>query len=212
MDTGHTDSSRSILWPVFVSLEGPEGAGKSTVAQTLVAGLRSKGHEVVLTREPGEGDVGSRIRQILLEGEGITSRCELFLFLADRAQHVETVIKPALAEGKVVVCDRYADSTVVYQGYGRGIQVEALRKWNDFATSGLSPDVTLLLDLSPAIGLERLRTKDRLDREPLDFHERVRNGFLQEAARDAKRWVVINADQNPADVAAQCLQTILNRF
>lgn len=194
---------------MFVTLEGPEGAGKSTVITSLGKRLASLGRTVVLTREPGDGDVGRRIREILLHGEAIAPLTELFLFLADRAQHVASIVGPALAAGNVVVCDRYADSTLVYQGYGRDIDLATLRVLNDMATGGLQPTLTLLLDLPAEVGLSRLVNKDRLDSEPLEFHRRIREGFLTEAAREPERWRVIDATQPVESVVAACEQAVI---
>lgn len=193
---------------MFVTFEGPEGAGKSTVVQALADRLRQVGKEVVTTREPGYGPTGERIRSILLSGERISDRCELFLFLADRAQHVEELVGPALADGKTVICDRFSDSTVVYQGYARGHDLSMLRAWNTFATRGLTPDLTLLLDLDVAVGLARIQDKDRLDREPLEFHQRVRQGFLAEARLSPARWVVVNAEQPLEAVTEECWRAL----
>jgi dTMP kinase len=197
---------------VFVTLEGPEGAGKSTVARRLASALEGTGREVLLTREPGSGPVGQRLRSVLLDSEGMTQKCELFLFLADRAQHVESVVRPALERGAIVLCDRYADSTIVYQGHARGLDLEVLRSLNEFATGGLDPDLTLLLDLDPKTGLARLESKDRLDSEPLEFHQKVRNGFLEEAKIEPKRWEVIDASRSPDEVFDDCWKVLQSRF
>jgi len=197
---------------VFVTLEGPEGAGKSTVAQRLAMALEGRGQAVLLTREPGGTPVGQRLRTVLLDSSKLTQKCELFLFLADRAEHVETVIRPALADGKVVLCDRFTDSTVVYQGYARGLELEYLRSLNDFATGDLRPDITLLLDLEPEAGIARLESMDRLDAEPLEFHRKVRQGFLAEAAREEARWAVIDASQTPGAVFADCWKVLESRL
>ncbi len=194
---------------MFVTLEGPEGAGKSTVQRLVAERLRQQGREVVTTREPGAGEVGAAVREILLHGGGLEPLTELFLFLADRAEHVAKTVRPALAGGAIVICDRHADSTVVYQGYGRGLDVERLRELNALATGGLRPDLTLLLDLDSAIGLARGKAADRLDREPLEFHQRVRDGFLKEAAREPQRWRIIDAGQPVESVVEQCLREIL---
>lgn len=178
---------------VFVTLEGPEGAGKSTVAQSLADRLQEAGHPVVITREPGSGAFGKEVRELLLAGNDLDPWAELFLFLADRANHVRTLVRPALGQGKTVLCDRFADSTVVYQGHARGLPVETLRELNSLATGRLVPDLTLLFDLPPEQGLARLEAKDRIDREPLAFHERVREGFVAEARREPGRWVVLDA-------------------
>lgn len=188
---------------MFVSFEGPEGAGKTTLIDALAERIRAAGHAVTTTREPGSGPVGHQIRQILLHGEDLDFKAELFLFLADRAQHVGAVIRPALARREWVLCDRFADSTLVYQGYGRGLDLDRLRAWNQFATDDLQPDRTLLLDLEPSLGLARIKNKDRLDAEPLEFHRRIREGFLAEARREPGRWVVLDASASPESVLAQ---------
>lgn len=193
---------------VFVTLEGPEGAGKSTVIQSLAGKLAERGLPYLVTREPGDGPVGSRIRQILLEGDALTPLAEVFLFLADRAQHVETVIRPALREGKIVLCDRYGDSFLVYQGYGRQLDIEALRSWNEDATGHLKPDLTMLLDLDPEIGLKRHTKGDRLDLEPLPFHQRVRAGFLAESGRERDRWTIIDASKSREEVVEKSWQEL----
>jgi dTMP kinase len=148
------------------------------------------------------------VREILLHGGALEPVTELFLFLADRAEHVAKTVAPALARGAIVLCDRHADSTVVYQGYGRGLDLERLRELNALATAGLKPDLTILLDLEPSVGLARATGSDRLDREPLEFHVRVRNGFLQEAAREPHRWRVIDAGQPRDSVVEACLREV----
>jgi len=182
---------------VFVTFEGPEGAGKTTAIGFIADRLRQQGQEVLVTREPGSGDFGARVREILLHGEGMPAASELFLFLADRANHVEKIIRPALAEGKLVLCDRYADSTYVYQALVRGLDPTFVKRANEIATGGLQPDATFLLDLLPEIGLARLKNKDRIDLEPLEFHEKVRNGFRQLASEDPARWHIVDATQPP---------------
>lgn len=197
---------------VFVTFEGPEGAGKSTLIGVIAERLASVGRAALQTREPGSTDFGAALRRLLLEGDDLLPESELFLFLADRADHVRRVIRPALDEGKIVLCDRYADSTLVYQGYGRGLDLDFLRRANAFATGGLGPHITLLLDLDQEIGLARLSAKDRLDREPFDFHRRVREGFLEEARREPDRWVVLDASQSPEQVAARAWDAIRARL
>lgn len=189
---------------MFITFEGPEGGGKSTIMQKIGERLRGEGREVLTTREPGAGSVGTKIRDILLYSEAIDSRCELFLFLADRANHVTTVLRPALERREVVLCDRYSDSTVVYQAYARGLDPIGIRELNAFATDGLTPDLTLLLDLEPEIGLKRLTNKDRLDAEPIMFHRRVREGFLTEARRDPGRWRIVDASKSVEQVEFLC--------
>jgi dTMP kinase len=146
---------------------------------------------------------------MVLHGENLSPKCELFLFLADRAQHVESIVRPALVAKQLVLCDRYSDSTLVYQGYGRGLDKDLLREWNDFATGGLVPDLTLLLDIEPELGLARIVGKDRLDSEPLDFHQAVRQGFLAEAEQDPSRWSVVDASRDLETVVDDCWAAIL---
>lgn len=197
---------------MFITFEGPEGAGKSTQLARLAGRLRDAGRNVVMTREPGGGTLGPAIRALLLEGEDVPPRSELFLFLADRAAHVQNVVRPAIARGDLVLCDRHADSTVVYQGYGRGMDVEQLRNLNALATEGLVPDLTLLFDLPAEQGLARLNDRDRLDREPLEFHQRVRQGFLDEAAREPERWVVFDARQDVETLDSLVWAEVQRRF
>ena len=182
-----------MLGGVFVTLEGPEGAGKSTLAAGLASRFRASGRVVTLTREPGSGELGKQVRQLVLHGSDMPPLTELFLFLADRAHHVTTLIRPALARGDVVICDRYSDSTVAYQGYARGLELGMLRHLNRIATEGLEPDLTLLLDLPVEIGLGRVKDMDRLDQLDKFFHQKVREGFLTEAGLQPSRWRVLDA-------------------
>lgn len=193
---------------MFVTFEGPEGAGKSTALTALAARLGDAGLEVVTTREPGAGEFGRAVREILLHGERLDPTAELFLFLADRAQNTASTIRPALSAGKTVLCDRYADSTLVYQGHARGLDVAELRRLNDLATGGLVPDLTLLLDLDVKAGLARQSGQDRLDSEPAEFHQKVREGYSAEAARDTARWKKIDASQPPGEVAELCWEAV----
>ncbi len=190
---------------MFVTFEGPEGAGKSTALRAVAAGLREEGRAVLETREPGSGEVGKAIRDILLHGGDLEPRAELLLFLADRAQHVATTIRPALARGEIVLCDRHADSTYVYQGVARGLQPEFVKAGNAFATNGLVPDLTLLFDLPAETGLARLENPDRMDALPLSFHQKVRQGFLDLAAQEPQRFRVLDATLPPAEVAREAL-------
>lgn len=194
---------------VFITFEGPEGSGKSTQAALLANTLKQRGFEVVLTAEPGGDEVAGEIRSIVLHSQGeIVSEAELLLYLAARAQHVRRIILPALERGAVVISDRYADSSVAYQGYGRGIDIEALCQLNEFATGGLVPDLTILLDVPVEFGLAREQEKTRFDAESIEFHNRVRNGFLELARREPERWVVIDAVGSIEDVAGMVLEAV----
>lgn len=194
---------------MFVTFEGPEGAGKSTVIALVASRLRSQERTVLTTREPGAGEVGRAVREILLDGGTLEPLTELFLFLADRAEHIAKTVRPALDRGEVVLCDRHADSTVAYQGYGRGLDIDLIRALNEAATGGLKPEVTVLLDLDVREGLMRAKGTDRLDRESVEFHERVRQGFLTEAEREPGRWRVVDAMQPVEAVTERCLSAIL---
>jgi dTMP kinase len=203
---------------LFVSLEGGEGAGKSTVLADLHARLTAAGHAVLLTREPGGTPLGERLRRALLDtqGDAPVAEAEALLFCAARAHLVNTVLRPALARGTVVLCDRYADSTLAYQGYGRGLPLDQLRTLNALATGGLRPDLTLLLDLPVAEGIARRRgdsaDMDRLDREASDFHERVRTGFRDLATLEPERWVILDARRKPGEVAAEAWSAVAERL
>lgn len=205
-----------------ITFEGVEGSGKSTQCRLLAEALRQAGHACVVSREPGGTPLGERIRELLLHAPGaaITSLAELFLYLADRAQHVEEVLRPALAAGRVVLCDRFTDSTLAYQGDGRGHDRELLRQLNHVAGKGLVPDLTLLLDLPVEVGLRRLaqrctaasRAGDRLEREELAFHERVRRGYLALAAAEPRRIAVIPAGGGIEEVRAEVLRLVQARL
>ncbi|MFD1660123.1 dTMP kinase [Streptomyces caeni] len=187
----------------FVALEGGDGAGKSTQAEALAEWIRAKGHEVVLTREPGATPVGKRLRSILLDvsSAGLSHRAEALLYAADRAEHVDTVVRPALERGAVVISDRYIDSSVAYQGAGRDLSPTEIARINRWATNGLVPHLTVLLDVAPETARERFtEAPDRLESEPAEFHARVRSGFLTLAAADAGRYLVVDAAQEPEAV------------
>ena len=191
----------------FITVEGPDGAGKTTQAEALADWLRERGIDVLLTREPGGTAVGERIREILLEGGGEPAATEpltdAFLFNAARRQLVVDVVRPALDAGQTVVCARYADSTLAYQGYGAGVPLDRLRELELAATDGLTPDLTILLDLTVEAGLGRKGPDEitRFEEFDLAFHRRVRNGFLALAAASPERFVVVDATQPAIDVA-----------
>ena len=192
----------------FVTFEGGEGSGKSTQVARLAAGLRAIGLDPLVTREPGGTPVAEGIRALLLDPERRpVPLAEAFLMEASRAQLVETVIRPALAAGRIVLCDRYGDSTLAYQGAGRGLDPEMLAGWNRAATGGLEPELTLLFDIDPGQGLERRRgaagAQNRLDREPVEFHHRVRARYLELAAARPDRWVVLDASLRTDELEAK---------
>jgi len=189
---------------VFIALEGGEGAGKTTQARLLAIWLRDQGYDVITTREPGATKIGMRLRAVLLDTAhtGLSPKAETLLYAADRAEHVSSVIVPALERGAVVVTDRYVDSSLAYQGAGRRQPTAEVARLNQWATGGLAPDLTVLLDMPPSGGLgRRARSADRLEAEPLDFHERVRRGFLSLADAEPDRYLVLDASQSPEDVS-----------
>jgi dTMP kinase len=202
---------------LFITLEGPEGSGKTRQLAELVDFLRQQGYPVLGTREPGGTSIGDQVRAVLsdLNNTAMRPRTEILLFQASRAQLVEEVILPYLQSGGVVVCDRYADTTLAYQGYGHGVNLEQLRDIIHFATGGLQPDLTLLLDLDVREGLHR-KTRggewNRLDAYDLAFHERVRQGYLKLAGIEPQRWVIINAKQPPETVQEAIRQVVVNRL
>lgn len=187
----------------FISLEGPDGCGKSTQAKRLAEWLKVAGHRVLLTREPGGTAIGDQIRRVLmsLDNRRMAPRTEFLLFTSSRAQLVHEVIRPQLEAGGLVVSDRFYDSSFAYQGHGHGLELETLQAITSFATDGLTPDLTLLLDIPVNVSLARRKNGgnwNRLDDYDLDFHERVRQGYLSLARDEPDRWTVIDADQ-PAD-------------
>jgi len=200
---------------VFITFEGVEGAGKTTQIALLHDALAAAGRRVYVTREPGGEPVAEAIRGVLLSASHpVTPAAELLLFMAARAQMVERVLRPHLDAGEVVLCDRYTDSSVAYQGYARAQDLEMVRRLNTFATGGLTPDRTILLDLDPETGLARQSDRNRMEAESLAFHRRVREGYLAEAGRDPARFRILDATRPVAEIHADILATaqeILNR-
>lgn len=202
---------------MFITLEGPEGSGKTSQLPRLAEALRAAGHTVLTTREPGGTPIGDQIRKVLfdLENKSMHPRSEILLFQASRAQLVEEVIQPALAAGQVVLCDRYADSTMAYQGYGHGVDLAKLAELVRFATGGLQPQLTLFLDISPEDGLRR-RDADgnwnRLDDYDSKFHRRVYAGYLELIAAEPQRWAVVDATRTPDEVASELARITLERL
>ena len=180
---------------LFITVEGIDGSGKTTVANAVAERLRQEGFAVVVTAEPGGTPLGERLRQFLLREKPLSAWAEAFLFLAARAEHVAQVIRPALREGTIVLCDRFADSTIAYQGFGRGLPVDELRRLNEVATGGLHPHLTILLDVSPEIGLQRVQRPTVFEGRDLAFHHRVRQGFLWLAAQEPHRIKIVDASQ-----------------
>ncbi len=203
---------------MFITLEGPDGSGKTTQIRLLAEWLREQDYEVVLTREPGGTGIGDQIRVVLHDpcNTAMDARTEILLYSASRAQHVAQCIRPALAAGKIVISDRYADSTLAYQGYGRGLNLETLRTITAFATGGLMPDLTLYLDITSQEGLQRRRLGggewNRLDAETLGFHQRVRSGYLELADLEPERWVVIDAARSAEEVQAEIRSLVKARL
>ena len=184
----------------FISLEGPDGCGKSTQARLLADWLREEGFDVVHTREPGGGALSEALRRIILDPQHqISPLAELFLYEASRAQHTDEIIRPALEAGKVVVSERYTDATLAYQGFGRRLDLESIRELNEVATGGLAPDLTVVLDIPVEEGLRRARrikengSGDRLEREKYSFHARVREGYFAIARREPRRVRIVSA-------------------
>jgi dTMP kinase len=203
---------------MLITLEGPDGSGKSSQIGPLAEFLRQKGYEVVTTREPGGTAISDQVRAILarMDNKAMYPRTETLLFCAARAQLVDEVIRPALARGAIVLSDRYADSTLAYQGYGHGNDLTVLRQLLNFATGNLWPDLTLLLDLDAEEGLKRRRQGggewNRLDDYSIAFHRRVRQGYLEMAAAEPERWQVINASAPPAQVQQTLREAVCRRL
>jgi dTMP kinase len=201
---------------MFITLEGPDGSGKSIQVPALAEFVRQLGYDVLTTREPGGTSIGDQIREVIMsmKNKSMNPRTEILLFCAARAQIVSEVIRPQLEKGVVVISDRYADSTLAYQGYGHGLDLKVLRGILDFATGGLTPDLTLLLDVDVETGLSRRQQGggewNRLDDYALAFHRRVRDGYLELAAAEPQRWVRIDASQAP-QIVQQLMQEAVSR-
>jgi dTMP kinase len=200
-----TDSAPNAASGLFITFEGGEGSGKSTQAELLARSLEAAGRRVLRLREPGGTPLGEELRQLLLHRRAdISPLGELLLFLAARAELVRAIIRPALAEGSIVICDRFSDSTLAYQGYGRGIGLDQVRRINESATGGLKPDLTVLLDLPVETGRARKqRDEDAFQGEDDAFHERVRQGYLALAREEPDRWLVLDATRPAEELAAE---------
>ncbi|WP_370657388.1 dTMP kinase [Deinococcus sp. KNUC1210] len=201
---------------LFITFEGPEGAGKSTQLRRLAARLAAGGTPHLLTREPGGTDIGDKLRSLVLDTRShLSAMTEFLIYSGSRAQLVQEVIRPALGRGEVVVCDRYVDSSYAYQGYGRGLDLASLRAVSAAATGGLMPDLTFLLDIDPETGLARaarVGEPDRIERAGLDFHWRLKRGFVELAAQEPQRFVVLDATRDPDALEADIWAAVTGRL
>ena len=197
---------------LFITFEGADGCGKTTQLNLVKDMLTKKGYDVVTTREPGSLELGKKIREILLHYDGVVAdRCEMFLFLADRAQHIETFIKPAIEEGKIVLCDRHIDSTIAYQGYARGQDIQLLKDLNKIAVNNVSPDLTLLFDVATEVAQERVGSeKDRMEATGIEFHRKVRQGYLELQKENPDRIKLINANNSIENVYEEVKRNIID--
>lgn len=190
---------------LFITFEGADGCGKTTQLNLLAEYLREKGFEVLITREPGAKGLGEKVREILLNYNGnVSPNCEAFLFLADRAQNIDIIVKPAVESGKIVLCDRHTDSTLAYQGYGRGVDLNRLKMLNNIATSSFVPDLTFVFDIDVKTSMSRVgKDKDRMESAGIEFHKKVREGYLQIAKEEPERVKVINSKDSIENIFTQ---------
>lgn len=196
---------------LFITFEGADGCGKTTQIKLAAEYLKNKGYDVILTREPGAKGLGEQLREILLNYDGIVSdRCESFLFLADRAQHIDTIVVPAVDAGKIVLCDRHIDSTVAYQGYGRGQDIEQINKLNMIATNNRKPDLTIVFDIDVETSMSRVGSeKDRMESSGTEFFNKVRHGYLEIAKQEPQRVRVLDAAKSIEEIH-QCVIKLIN--
>lgn len=187
---------------LFITFEGADGCGKTTQLMLLAKYLKAQGREVVVTREPGARGLGEKIREILLNYDGeVSSRAEAFMFLADRAQHIDVIVNPAIKSGKIVLCDRHTDSSVAYQGYGRRLDIDEIKRLNSIATNGKKPDMTLIFDIDVETSMARVGdTKDRMESAGIEFFNRVRNGYLEIARQEPNRVKVLDASKSIEEI------------
>lgn len=192
---------------LFITFEGADGCGKTTQMNLLAEYFKKQGREIVLTREPGSKGLGEKIREILLNYDGeVSDRCESFLFLADRAQNIDTIVNPAVDAGKIVLCDRHTDSSVAYQGYGRGLDIERINMLNNLATNGKKPDITFVFDIDTETSMKRVgKEKDRMESAGFEFHTKVRNGYLEIAKKEPERIKVIDASKSIEEIHQEVL-------
>lgn len=194
----------------FITFEGIDGCGKTTQQNKVSEFLTAKNIENIKTREPGGAEFGKKLREILLHYDGdVSSNCETFLFLADRSQHIDTLIKPAIEQGKIVLCDRHTDSTIAYQSYGRGLDINRIKMLNDIAVNGVKPDLTLIFDIDLETSFSRLQgEKDRMESAGIEFYKRVKEGYLEIAKQEPTRVKIINANNSIEKVFDDTIQTI----
>jgi len=204
---------------MFITLEGVEGSGKTTVAKEIIKILKNRGHGVLYTRKPGGNKIAEEIREVILDtsNTNMDSRTEALLYAAARRQHLVDVIEPALQEGKVVICDRFIDSSIAYQGYARGIGAELVEYINDFAIGGKRPDLTIFIDVKPEVGLARInkdknREINRLDLEEIDFHQSVYNGYQEIAKKHPHRIQIVNGEQPVSGIITAINKIIESRL
>lgn len=197
---------------LFITFEGPDGCGKTTQMNLLAQYFEKKGKKVVLTREPGGKGLGEKVREILLNYDGeVSDRCESFLFLADRAQNIDIIVKPAVKQGEIVLCDRHIDSTVAYQGYGRGLDINKINMLNNLATGGKKPDLTFVFDVDVETSMKRVgKEKDRMESAGIEFHNRVRNGYLELATQEPDRIKVLDATKTIEEIHEKVIEIIEN--
>ena len=193
---------------LFITFEGADGCGKTTQMKLLAEYLEKQGITYLLTREPGGKGLGEKVREILLNYDGeVSDRCESFLFLADRAQNIDIIVTPAVEEGKIVLCDRHIDSTVAYQGYGRGLDINRINMLNDIATNGKKPDLTFVFDIDVETSMKRVgQEKDRMESAGREFHNRVRNGYLELAKKEPQRIKVIDATKSIDEIHKEVIK------
>ena len=197
---------------LFITFEGSDGCGKTTQIELLDEYLKKIGYSTLITREPGAKGLGEKVREILLNYDGeVSSRCESFLFLADRAQHADCIIKPAIKNGVIVLCDRHTDSTIAYQGYGRGVDIDELKKLNNIAVNGLKPDLTIVFDIDAKTSMERVgKEKDRMESAGIEFFERVREGYLKIAEQEPDRVKVVDSTKSIEEIHQKVLELVKN--
>ena len=195
---------------LFITFEGGDGCGKSTQLELVRKYLEEKGFKTLITREPGSVGLGQKLREVLLHYDGdVAPRAEAFLFLADRAQHIAKIVKPAIDNGVIVLCDRHTDSSVTYQGYGRGEDIEQINMLNNLATQGIKPDLTLLFDVSTEVAQTRVGSeKDRMESAGIEFHKKVRQGYLEIAKKEPQRIKVVDSNLSIEEVFAEVKKII----